>query len=506
MRWLMDPAEHPPPVWRKGALPTVLRGEMMFTSKCGSDAADALIALAKECAPRDALAARELYLEALSTVLFAGRLAGGGSGVAEVAMAAAGAPAPPSPERPTDLLLDGLTTLIIDGPRAGLGSVRKAIDGFYRAEGPDLDGGTRWLWLACHAAIIAWDDLAWQRLPARQVGLARDAGDQRVLPVALHSLAAVLAWRGDFAASRQLITEADSITTATATTVFPYAALPLAAWQGDQAETARLIQAGTHYAVARGEGMGLASIELATALLCNGLGRYEQALGAARRASEHPQELWTTFFLPEFIEAAMHCGQTSDAVDALATLEESTLVAGTDWALGTYACSRALVSRGEAAERRYREAIERLDRTSLRPAAARARLVYGEWLRRERRPLDARAQLRGAYDMFTDIGMAAFAQRARLELGATGEKPREKLSLRTGSGLTPREAQIAALAASGATNAEIGAQLFISANTVAYHLRKVFTKLDVTARRQLAPAVIGASPSWPPARSVNYGG
>jgi DNA-binding CsgD family transcriptional regulator len=458
---------------------------MMFTSKCGSDAAAALLELAAEHAARDAPMARELYLEALSTVLFAGRLAGGG--VPEVALAAAAAPPPPKPERPIDLLLDGLTGLISDGVTpAGVGLVEAAVHGFSRADEAGLVDGTRWLWLACHAAIISWDQRAWLQLPARQIALARAAADQRVLPVALHSMAAALVWRGDFTASRQLIVEADTITTATATTVFPYAALPLAAWRGDRPEAQRLMQAGMHYAVARGEGMGLASIDMATAVLCNGLGRYEEALVACRRSLEHPHELWTNFLLPEFIEAATHCGQSSDAQHAVELLAQSTRAAGTDWALGTYACCRALVSSGNTAERLYRDAIESLDHTNLRPAAARARLVYGEWLRRERRPLDARAQLRVAYEMFTGIGMAAFANRTRLELEATGENVREKRSNQTDSGLTSREAQIATLAAGGATNAEIGAQLFISANTVAYHLRKVFTKLGVTARRQLA--------------------
>jgi DNA-binding CsgD family transcriptional regulator len=484
----MVPAEQVSPVARSGPLPYALRGEMMFTSKCGSDAAAALIQLAREHAPTDTQLARELYLEALSTVLFAGRLAGG-DGIAEVATAAKTAPRSTQPPRPSDLLLDGLTTLVIGGPRAGVGLVRKAVNGFCRADESCLDDGTRWLWLACHAAIIAWDDRAWQHLPARQIALAREAEDQRVLPVALHSLAAALTWSGDFTTSRQLITEADAITTATATTVFPYAALPLAAWQGDQIEAERLVQAGTHYALARGEGMGLASIELATAVLCNGLGRYEHALVAARKGSEHPHELWANFFLPELIEAAAHCGRAGEAEHAVGLLAGSAQAAGTDWALGTYACARALVGSGEPAERLYREAIERLDRTKLRPAAARARLVYGEWLRRERRPLDARAQLRPAYAAFTGIGMAAFAERARLELEAAGEHVPEKYFLPTDSVLTPREVQIATLAAGGATNAEIGAQLFISANTVAYHLRKVFTKLDVTARRQLGRAL-----------------
>ncbi|WP_067114694.1 helix-turn-helix transcriptional regulator [Mycobacterium sp. 852002-51057_SCH5723018] len=457
-----------------------------------------MLELADGYAASAAPLARELYLEALSAVLFAGRLSGG-NGIADVAMAAKAAPGAQEPPRPSDRLLDGLTTLIIEGPRAGVGPVRQAVDGFCRADESGPDDGTRWLWLACHAAIIAWDHRAWQLLPARQVTLARVAEDRRVLPVALHSLAAALTWSGDFEASRELITEANSITTATATTVFPYAALPLAAWRGDQRQTERLIQAGTHYAVARGEGMGLASIGLATALLCNGLGHYDRALVAARKGIEHPQELWTNFFLPELIEAATRCGQLGEAADALELLAESALPAGTDWALGIYGYSRALVTSGRSAELLYHEAIERLDCTNLRPAIARARLVYGEWLRRERRPRDARAQLRVAFETFTDIGMAAYAERTRLELEATGQQMPEKPGLSRGSGLTPRESQIATMAAGGATNAEIGAQLFISANTVAYHLRKVFTKLDVTARRQLAGTLREQS-------SPSYGG
>ncbi|OBG60550.1 hypothetical protein A9X03_20760 [Mycobacterium sp. E1715] len=492
----MRPADPISLFGRSGSLPSALRGEMMFTSKCGSDAAAALTALARERAPHDARAARELFLEALSAVLFAGRLAGSG-GVLEVATAAAAAPAARRPERPADLLLDGLTAVVIGGPRAGIGLVRSALDGFCAADGPSVEGGTRWLWLACHGAIIAWDDRAWLHLPARQVELARAAEDQRVLAVALHSLAAALTWSGDFTAARQLITEAESIAASTVTTVFPYAALPLAAWRGDHAETARLVQQGKHYAVARGEGMGLASIELATALLCNGLGRYEQALVAARHGCEHTEELWTTFLLPELIEAATRCGQINDARAALVALGESTQTAGTDWALGTYACAHALVSSGRSAERFYREAIERMDHTNLLPAATRARLVYGEWLRRERRPLDARKQLGPAYETFTKNGMDAFARRARLELEATGERVRRKAAVPKDSALTPREAQIAVLAAGGATNSEIGAQLFISPNTVAYHLRKVFIKLDVTARRQLAVGTINRASSWP---------
>lgn len=483
----MNPAQHAPVIEQAEALPSVLRGEMMFTCKFGSDAAAALLELANAYTARDIRLARELYLEALSTVLFAGRLAGA-RGVLEVAVAGAAAPRPEEPARPTDVMLDGLTAVVLDGA-GGVRLVRRAVDAFCRMDETRHHDGTRWLWLACHAAIIAWDHRAWQLLPARQVALAREAGDERALAVALQSHAAALVWTGDFATARRLIAEADSVAAATATMMFPYAALPLAAWRGDQAEARRLMRAGRHYAVARGEGMGLASIELATAVLCNGLGRYEDAFAAAREGSEHPQELWANFLLPELIEAATRCGQANVANRALHMLTESAHAADTDWALGALACSRALASGDAAAEGLYREGVERLDRTNLRPAAARARLVYGEWLRRERRPLDARAQLRPSYEMFAAIGMEAFRERARLELEATGERVRERHSPADSSGLTPREVQVAALAARGATNAEIGAQLYISSNTVAYHLRKVFTKLGVTARRQLGRAL-----------------
>jgi DNA-binding CsgD family transcriptional regulator len=223
--------------------------------------------------------------------------------------------------------------------------------------------------------------------------------------------------------------------------------------------------------------------------LYNGLGRYEEALGPADSADEYPPaQRFTNFLLPELIEAAARCGQASRAAKALGRLSEATRACGTDWALGTEARSRALLSEGEAAERLYWEAIARLERTSQRPAAARARLVYGEWLRRERRRSDARDQLRRAYAVFTEIGMEAFAGRGRIELEATGEHARRRTAGPRDE-LTPQEAQIARMAAGGATNAEIAAQLFISPNTVAYHLRAVFGKLGVTTRRHLADAL-----------------
>jgi DNA-binding CsgD family transcriptional regulator len=238
--------------------------------------------------------------------------------------------------------------------------------------------------------------------------------------------------------------------------------------------------------------MAVTSIHSATAVLYNGLGRYEQALAAAEQASEHPQELWSTLVMPELIEAAVRSGQAARAADALDVLSETTQASGSEWALGTEARSRALLSSNEAAEDLYREAIDRLERTGLRIELARAHLLYGEWLRRERRRRNARDQLRAAYEIFASAGARAFAERARMELRATGERA-PKRTAETRDALTAREAHVARLAGQGASNPEIAAQLFISPATVAYHLRKVFAKLGISSRNQLA----GALPAQP---------
>jgi ATP/maltotriose-dependent transcriptional regulator MalT len=350
----------------------------------------------------------------------------------------------------------------------------------------------RWLWLVCHVAIIGWDWETWRLFSARQVSLARDAGALVALPLALVTLSTLLAWTGDFAAAASLIEEAEEINEATGSQLHfqPYAALQIAAWQGDEAAATALIEGSVPRARRRGEGLALACIDWATAVLYNGLGRYEKALAAAEQASEHPQELWSTFILPELIEAAVRTGRTARAAEALDLLVETTRAAGTDWALGTEARSRALLAGKEAAEDLYREAIDRLGRNGLRIELARARLLYGEWLRRQRRRRDARDQLRAAYGIFVSAGAVAFAERARAELRATGERAPKRTS-QARDALTPREAHIARLAATGASNPEIAAQLFISPATVAYHLRKVFAALAISSRSQLASALPG---------------
>jgi DNA-binding CsgD family transcriptional regulator len=295
---------------------------------------------------------------------------------------------------------------------------------------------------------------------------------------------------GDPAAAAALIEEAEEINDATRSQLHfqPYAALQIAAWQGDEATATALIEGSLPKARRRGEGLALACIDWASAVLYNGLGRYEKALAAAQQASEHPQELWSTFILPELIEAAARTGQADRAAEALGQLTETTRAAGTDWALGTEARSRALLASGQAAEDLYREAIGRLGRAGLRIEQARAHLLYGEWLRRQRRRGDARDQLRAAYKIFVSAGAGAFAERTRIELVATGERAPRRSAQRPAA-LTAREAHIARLAGQGASNPEIAAQLFISPATVAYHLRKVFATLDISSRNQLATAL-----------------
>jgi DNA-binding CsgD family transcriptional regulator len=225
----------------------------------------------------------------------------------------------------------------------------------------------------------------------------------------------------------------------------------------------------------------------ATAVLYNGLGRYQEALAAAQWACEHEDVGFFGWTLVELVEAAARSGEHEVAVEALQRLEERTLVSGTDWALGVLARSRALLSGGSAAEELYREAIERLARTRIVVHLARAHLLFGVWLRRENRRVLAREQLHIAHEMLSRIGAEAFADRCRRELLATGETVRKRSTV-SGEGLTAQEAHIARLAGEGMTNQEIGAQLFISSHTVEWHLRKVFAKLGIKSRRQLRGA------------------
>jgi DNA-binding CsgD family transcriptional regulator len=459
-----------------------LRAEITFARTRGSDAPALLLDAARHLEPLDAAMARETHLEAMAAAMFAGRL-GDGPGVREAAEAAQAAPAARHP-RAIDLLLDGLATRFTEGYSAALTPLRSAVDTFRDVEGltpRDL----RWLWLGCRLAQDLWDDELWSVLATRGLHVARETGALSVLPIAGTYRAALHVHAGEFGAASELIAEADAITHATGMAPLKYASLMMAAWRGDEPEALALFEAARLEGTARGEGMGLRVLEWATALLYNGCGRYSEALEAAQRGCEQDDVGLFGWSLVELIEAGVRCGDTDTASAALDRLSARTQASGTEWALGIEAGSRALLSDGGAAEPLYREAVERLARTHGVVHLARARLLYGEWLRRESRRVDAREQLRAAHEMFSGIGAEGFAERARHELAATGETARRRSDDARGV-LTPQEAQIARLAKDGLSNPEIGAQLFISPRTVQYHLRKVFLKLDITSRNQLS--------------------
>ncbi len=451
----------------------------------GSDAPPLLLAAARRLQPLDAQLARDTYLEALGAATFHGRF-GREHGVRDVADAARTAPAPPQPPRATDLLLDGLATRFSEGYAAAVRPMRRAIDAFSREDRPgQYDSG--WL-LACRMAPDLWDDEAWGDLAVAGLGIAREAAALTLLPIALHYRAGVHVHAGEFAAATALVEEADRISDATGTARFTYTLMVLAGWRGNHAEAMAVIRASMQDATARGEGRVIALAAYATAVLHNGLGRYEDALAAARRGCAYDDLGLFGWSLVELIEAASRSGDPDVAADALRQLEARTRAAGTDWALGVEACSRALVTEGKEAESLYREAVERLARTRIALHLARVHLLYGEWLRREGRRIDARAHLRLAHDGFRRAGAEAFGERTRRELLATGENVLRRTA-ETRDILTAQEAQIARLACDGSSNPEIGAQLFISPRTVEYHLHKVFTKLDIGSRRGLRAAL-----------------
>jgi DNA-binding CsgD family transcriptional regulator len=465
-----------------------LRAEIVFARTRGRDAPALLLAAARRLEPLDAAMARETHLEATAAAMYAGRL-GGNPGVREAAEAAQAAPAAPQPPRAMDLLLDGLATRFTEGYSAGVPPLRRALDAFRRVEGLTARD-VRWLWLACRLTQHLWDDELWYELATRGLRVARETGALRVLPIAATYRASLHVHAGAFDAAASLIEEADAIVKATEMAPLKYASLMLAAWRGNEAEALQLFEAGRTEATARGEGMGLGVLEWATALLHNGHGRYAEALAAAQQGAEQDDAGLFAWSLVELIEAGVRTGATDETSAALDRLSGRTQASGTDWALGIEAGSRALLSDGRDAEPLYREAVERLARTRGVVHLARARLLYGEWLRRENRRVDAREQLRPAHDTFSRIGAEGFAERARGELLATGETaPRRTVETR--DVLTPQEAQIARMASARQTNPEIGAQLFISPRTVEYHLRKVFTKLDISSRKELRGALAG---------------
>jgi len=457
----------------------LLRGQVAFAASAGSEAPALLLKAARQLEPLDGALARQTYLDAWFAALFAGRFAHDGN-LHDVSRAARSAPPPPDSPAPHDLLLDALAVLVTDGLPAAAPMLRR-VARIFAEEEIGVEEGLRWGWAATIAPCMLWDVESYQPILLRQLQSAREAGMLVHLLVYVNGLGIFATWCGRFAEAVSLVAEGDATAEATGTRFAPYAALFLAGFRGSEADASRLIEVVTTDARAARQGVGIQSCQLIAAILYNGLGRYEQALEEARQASEQAPELYNSAWaLPELIEAASRTGQTEVAADALDRLAAATSAAQTDWGLGIYARSRALLSDGEAAETSYHEAL------------------YGEWLRREGRRADARVQLRTAHGMFAAIGMEAFAERARRELAAAGETARRPV-VEARDTLTPQEAQIARLARDGLSNPEIAARLFLSVRTIEWHLRKVFTKLEISSRLQLQRALPDGASAGPPA-------
>jgi DNA-binding CsgD family transcriptional regulator len=467
----------------------LVRAQLAFLTSRGSDAPPLLLKAARRLETIDVPLSRATYLDAMSAAMFAGRLAVGGD-VLDVALSAEAAPRPQGAPRTPDLLLDWLVEHFVRGYVSAVPALRGALAAIDVEPYLDLN----WAFLASTAAFFAWDDERIRSLSDRFVELARGSGALSEIPIALSSRAIALLFHGNLVGARSVIDELQEAREATGDSLAAYAEVALAAMRGDRDNALALIESTVREVSARGEGNGITVAWWAEALLYNGIGDYQKALIAARRAADFPLELGAANWAPiELIEAAARSGATETAVDAVAQLVELTDASGTDWALGLGARSRALISDGPVAEELYRESIERLGRTRARTDLARAHLVYGEWLRRERRRSAARTELRTAHDMFESMGMNGFAERARGELKATGVDTQGGSAPADDRQLTAQEAQVARLARDGLSNSEIGARLFISARTVQYHLSKVFAKLGITSRSQLDRALPSAT-------------
>jgi len=462
-----------------------MRAQIAFALRRGGDAPPLMLRAAQRLQSLDAELARQTYLEALVAAIYAGRLAHGPDGrqVARAARSATLGPAGSEPP-PHSLLIHGLAVRLADGYLAAAPTLKEALRR-YRAQPHELD------WLSVSYNMVAmdlWDDEAWFELAAGQVRLARANGTLSWLPFALDYLAEIHVQAGDLLKAAALLMERERVDPGTREATLPYVPLLLAAWRGDAPGAAELAQEMVRGATDRGEGAALTYRDYARAVLYNGLGNYGPATEAAHGASAVDEIVISPWALYELVEAAARSDQHERARAAADQLSQLAVASASNWARGAAARSRALVSGGRAAEEQYREAIELLGRTRMATHLARARLVYGEWLRRENRRIDARNQLRPAFGAFASMGAEAFAERARRELQATGEKARKR-SDDTRTDLTPQEEEIAQLAREGRTNQEIGAQLFISGRTVEWHLRKVFAKLDIGSRRGLEQAL-----------------
>lgn len=460
----------------------LLRGQISFLLTRSSDATALLLEAAERLRDVDPELARESYLEALTAAIFAGSLAGAGASSRDVAEAAKVAPLVRKPRGP-DLLLDGFVAVLSDAYGVAVPLLRQAqrsIEGE-----PSKTEQLRWMWGATVSALLLWDDDAWEQLSDLHLELVRQTGALSDLAIALSHRGQLHVFAGELALAASLQDSLQEATELTGSPLAPYHTASLMAMRGREVEAVQFMTGARAEVASRGEGAGLSFMDWAESVLYNGLGRYPEALAAARRVTDHSELVEFNWAMPELIESAVRVGALDVAAETDRRLSERSRASGTDWALGIAARSQALLGQGAPADDLYCEAIERLGRTRMAVDLARTHLLYGEWLRREQRQRDARQHLRTAHESFSKFEMEGFAQRAETELRATGERARKR-TVEAQDDLTAQEQRIAELAAQGATNKEIASQLYISAATVEYHLHKVFRKVGVTSRTQLA--------------------
>jgi DNA-binding CsgD family transcriptional regulator len=472
----------------------LLRAQIAFAVDRGRDAPELLLRAAKQLELIDARLARETYLEALFAALFADRMAAT-AGPQEVAEQSRAGPPATAPLTVADQLLDGLAALVTDGYAAAVPTLKGALRAFRDPEVPAQEW-LRWVPHAAHTALLLWDFESWQAIADQQVVTARANGTLITLPISLSTRIAVHVFTGELAAAKVLAHEVETVAEVTGSQVPSYGAVSIAAWQGESG-AAELIETTANEVLARGEGLGVTIAQWAKAVLYNGLGRHEWAQSAAEQASEDPPgrrrtaQGISTWALVELVEAAARTGDTDRAEAALRRLTEQSRASGSDWATGIELRSRALLTDDEAD---YREAIERLERSGVAAFLARTHLIYGESLRRARRHADARRELRAAHQQFTAMGCHAFVDRAARELRAAGQAP-DARAVNAATILTAQETQVARMARAGLSNPDIGARLLISPRTVQYHLHKVFAKLEIKSRSQLAAALEPDAPA-----------
>lgn len=464
----------------------LVRAKLAFATNRGSHAPPLLLAAARRLQSIDPDLARATFLDALMAASVAAGFGGPDSDVAAVARAAASAPPPSRAPGPADRLLDGLSATYAHGYGSGVALVQEAVAADTTLMPPPEE--LRWLSVASRAAMHIWDDERALRHSARFVALARELGALTPLTFAVNDHALLLLMSGEPAKAAPVIDEACAIADALGGTMVPWGAMGAAAWRGDEVDALRLIEACRNSATERGEGGAVAGAEWAEAVLHNGFGRHKDALAASQRALE-----WTSkgalgldcWVLPELLEASVRTESHDLTAEAIRRIDEIAESGGsTEWCSALRTRALALAATDEQAERLYRESIDRYAATEIVVEQARAQLLFGEWLRRQRRRLDARVHLHTALEVFDGLGLKSFADRARRELGATGQTARRRRD-DSRNDLTPQEAQVAQLARQGLSNPEIGARLFISARTVQYHLSKVFVKLGISSRNQL---------------------